>query len=264
MQTVFEDTPIARQALTPKQLQQYNTDGYLLVSGLIPDLVTKKAEKAMWNLMKMDPNDIQTWDRIPREAEYSETRRIVIYYGIQDSDLLACATPEYILATAQLIGEPVENIHPPQAIHTQNLLPVDTDWQWPKTHVDGIPKEHMHKTFPGPYRITSLVFLSDVEPRGGGTIVWPKSHRKIRELAESDPERYTYLYDLNKDIPTLDLGEPMELLPKGGDVLFFQHLFGHNGSLNTGTQPRLMMRYFCACGACGRWKKTDDWNHWTP
>ena len=30
MQTVCEDTPIARQALTPKQLQQYNTDGYLL------------------------------------------------------------------------------------------------------------------------------------------------------------------------------------------------------------------------------------------
>ena len=189
MQTVFEDTPKARQALTAKQLQQYNTDGYLLASGLIPGLVTKKAEKAMWNLMKVDPNDIQTWDRIPQETEHSETRRIGIYYGIQDSDLLSCATPEYILATAQLISEPVGNIHPPQAIHTQNLLPVATNWRWPKAHVDGIPKEHMHKarTVPDP----SLVFLSDVEPRGGGTIVWPKSHRKIRELAESDPEKYT-------------------------------------------------------------------------
>ena len=66
------------------------------------------------------------------------------------------------------------------------------------------------------------------------------------------------LYNLNKDIPALDLGEPMELLPKVGDVLFFQHLFGHNGARNTGPRPRLMMRYFCTCRAYGRWKKTDD------
>ena len=122
----------------------------------------------------------------------------------------------------------------------------------------------MHLTFPGPYRIASLVFLSDIEKFGGGTIVWPGSHHKIRQLAESAPEKYAHLYDLNKDIPALDLGDPIELLPKRGDILFFQHLFGHNGSLNINQSPRLLMRYFCACNECKRWKKTDEWSHWTP
>ena len=182
MQTVFEDTLIARHALPPKQLQQYSTDGYLLVSGLIPGLVAKKDKKAMWNLMKMDPNDVQTWDQILPEAEYRETHRIVIYYGIQDSDLLACATQEYILATAQLSV----NLLKIYTCFGLSIHKISCQWRLPisgRKHIwivfPKIPKEHMHKT-PGPYRITSLVFLSDVESRGGGTIVWPKSHRKIR------------------------------------------------------------------------------------
>ncbi|MBV7334465.1 phytanoyl-CoA dioxygenase family protein [Chloroflexi bacterium TSY] len=251
-------------ALTPDQLAQYETDGYLLVSGLIAEPIAEKAEAAMWNLMRMKPDDPQTWTQIPAEAEYHEARRIVIFNGVTDPDLLACATPEYLLATAQVIGEDVESLHPPQAIHTQNLLPVETERPKPHAHVDGIPREHKHRTFSGPYRVASLVYLSDIEPGGGGTVVWPGSRERILALAESDRKKYTYLYDLNRDIPTLDLGEPIELLPKRGDVLFFQHLFGHNGTPNTGTRPRLMMRYFCACEACGRWKKTDSWNHWTP
>ena len=250
--------------LNEQQRTQYEVDGYLLASGLISDIVAEKAEKSMWELMEMDPDNPQTWSNIPTAANHEKSRNIVIYNGIQMPELLACATSEYIQATSELINLPINDIHPPQAIHTQNLFPVKKTWQWPTAHVDGIPKEHMHLTFPGPYRIASLVFLSDVEKFGGGTIVWPGSHHKIRQLAESAPEKYAHLYDLNKDIPALDLGDPIELLPKRGDILFFKHLFGHNGSLNINQSPRLLMRYFCACDECKRWKKTDEWSHWTP
>ncbi|MEM7030151.1 MAG: phytanoyl-CoA dioxygenase family protein [Chloroflexota bacterium] len=258
MQTTFNTQ------LTPNQLARYDKDGYLLVSGLIPDDIAEKAETVMWNLMGMERDDPQTWSQIPPDVEYNETRNMIVYNGVTDPALLACATPEYLLATAQLIGEDVETLHPPQAIHTQNLFPKTMERPTPFAHVDGIPREHMHRTFPGPYRIASLIYLSDIEPNGGGTVVWPGSERRIRALAESAPDKYAHLFDLNKDIGTLDLGDPIELLPKRGDVLFFKHLFGHNGTPNTGTKPRLMMRYFCACDACGRWKKTDEWNHWTP
>ncbi|MEM7133994.1 MAG: phytanoyl-CoA dioxygenase family protein [Chloroflexota bacterium] len=258
MRTAFKN------ALTTEQVNQYKRDGYLLVSNLFSGDIAEKAEAAMWRLMSMGRDDPQTWNQIPPEAEYNEARRIVIFNGVTDPDLLACATPEYLFAVAQLVGEGAQTLHPPQAIHTQNLLPAQLEPSIPHAHVDGIPREHQHKTFPGPYRIASLVYLSDIEPGGGGTVVWPGSQKQIRALAESDREKYTYLYDLNKDILSLDLGEPIELLPKRGDVLFFQHLFGHNGTSNTGSKPRLMMRYFCACSACARWKKTDEWNHWTP
>ena len=72
-------------------------------------------------------------------------------------------------------------------------------------------------------------------------------------------------FDFNKDIPSLDLGDPLIVEPRRGDVLFFQHLFGHNGTANTLRRPRFMMRYFCRCESCfTTWKKTEEWGHWTP
>ena len=252
--------------LTDEQITSYQNNGYLLASGLIPDTISAHAEAAMWHLMQMDANDPAPWSRVPNTAdEYTESRGVVIFNGAQDPDLMACVTKDYLTAVAQLLGEPIGSLHPPEAVHTQNLLQSNVTWKLPNPHVDGIPKEHMHKTFPGPYRITSLFYLSDVEPQGGGTCAWPSSHQKIRQLAESDPVKYKHLYDLNKDIPSLDLGDPIELTPQRGDILFFQHLFGHNGSPNTLPKPRFMMRFFCSCEKCyNKWKKVDHWGHWAP
>ena len=253
-------------ALTEEQITSYQNSGYLLASDLIPDAVSARAETAMWKLMQMNPDNPETWSRVPDTAdEYTESRGVVTFNGVQDPDLMACITDDYLTAVAQLLGEPIGSLHPPEAIHTQNLIQRNADWKLPNPHVDGIPKEHMHKTFPGPYRITSLFYLSDVKHQGGGTCAWPGSHRKIRQLAESDPIKYEHLYDLNKDIPSLDLGDPIELTPKRGDILFFQHLFGHNGSPNSLPKPRFMMRFFCSCEKCyTKWAKVDHCGHWAP
>ena len=252
--------------LTDQQISSYRKEGFLLASGLIPDGLSSRAETQMWKRMEMDSQDSTTWSHVPTAVdEFSPERGIVIFNGIQDPALMACATDQYLTAVAQLLDEPKTSLHPPEAVHTQNLLQRDALWKLPVPHVDGIPKKHMHKTFPGPYRITSLFFLSDVEPQGGGTCVWPGSHHKIRQLAESDPSKYEYLYELNKDIPTLNLGAPLELNPKRGDILFFTHLFGHNGTVNSRPKPRFMMRLFCSCKRCyNTWKKVDHWGHWAP
>jgi hypothetical protein len=253
-------------SLSSRQIESYEQDGYLLASGLIPDEISERAEVAMWNLMEMDASDPDTWSRVPEQAdEFTESRGVVTFNGVGSSDLMACATDAYLTAVAQLLGEPAGSLHPPEAVHTQNLIQQGGNFKPPHPHVDGIPKEHMHRTFPGPYRITSLIYLSDVEPDGGGTFAWPGSHRKIRKLAETDPDKYEYLYNLNKDIPSLDLGKFIELTPRRGDILFFQHLFGHNGSANTLAKPRFMMRYFCSCEKCyTTWRKVDHWGHWAP
>jgi len=61
------------------------------------------------------------------------------------------------------------------------------------------------------------------------------------ELAKSDVEQYEYIISLNRDLPTLDLGEAVELTPRRGDVLFFTYCFGHIGTANVGNTPRWMM-----------------------
>ena len=244
--------------------EHYHAQGYLLASGLIPSEIAVRAEAAIWQIMGMNPHNPATWQRAGDGAAVHQPEHgLSVHNGLQDPELMACATPEYLRATAELVG--ADAVHPPGAVHTQNKVPVRGEWSWPKPHIDGIPKEHMHRTFPGPYRIASLIYLSDVERRGGGTAVWPGSQRQIRALAEADPDKYRYLYHLNQDVPKLDLGAPLELAPRRGDVLFFQPLFGHNGTANVGARPRWMMRYFCACTNCRtRWKKTSEWGLWTP
>jgi hypothetical protein len=201
------------------------------------------------------------------EISYDSGRGLLQTDGLQNADLMACATDDYLGAMAQLLGVPPSEMHPPQAVHTQNVLPrPGGDRPTVTPHVDGIPKEHNHSVFPGPFNITSLVFLSDVQGEtGGGTRVWPGSAERIRALAESDNAKYEKLWRLTQDIPELDLGEPVQLVPKSGDVLFWSHLLGHNGTPNTGTHPRMCLRFFCSCGQCfGRWKKSEAWGHWAP
>ncbi len=250
--------------LTEEQIEQFEEEGYLVVSGLIPEDVAERAEAAMWRIMEMDPDDPETWKHEPTTADQVQAARgLSVFNGIQDPDIMACVTPEYLSVTAELLGE--ESVHPPESAHMQNKVPVYTEWALPRAHIDGLPKEHMHKTFPGPYRIASLIYLNDIGPRGGATAVFPGSHRKIQALAESDPEKYEYIIPLNKDLKTLDLGDPVELTPRRGSILFFTYNFGHNGTNNVSDRPRWMMRYMCSCEACHtRWPKAGKWALWTP
>ena len=210
--------------LTKKQHLQFEEEGYLLASGLIPNHISERAEKAMWRLMEMDPNDSTTWGHRPDLATQFETMSgLSVLNGIQDPDIMFCVTPEYLKATAELLGE--ESVHPPDSAHMQNRVPIKTQWSLPRAHIDGLPKEHMHKTFPGPYRIANLVFLNDIDHKGGGTAVFPRSQHQIMELAKSDVEKYEYIISLNRDLSALDLGEAVELTPRRGDVLSFTYMF---------------------------------------
>ncbi|HIO68079.1 MAG TPA: hypothetical protein EYN41_07090, partial [Flavobacteriales bacterium] len=147
--------------LTQEQHLQFETEGYLLAPGLIPDDISERAEKTMWRLMEMDPNAPATWEHKPDlAAQFQPMSGLSVLNGIQDPDIMSCVTPEYLKATADLLGE--ESVHPPESAHMQNKVPIETQWSLPRAHIDGLPKEHMHRTFPGPYRIASLVFLNNI------------------------------------------------------------------------------------------------------
>jgi ectoine hydroxylase-related dioxygenase (phytanoyl-CoA dioxygenase family) len=85
--------------------------------------------------------------------------------------------------------------------------------------------------------------MNDVSERGGGTIVWPGSHRVIEELAKSDPERYTLMATLNQELTKAPIGQPQEVLAKAGDILFYHYLLAHSGSKNITLQPRFALNH---------------------
>ncbi|MDA0837250.1 MAG: phytanoyl-CoA dioxygenase family protein [Planctomycetota bacterium] len=250
--------------LTSNQIEQFQTDGYFLASGLISDDIARRAEDFMWELLGMDRHAPSTWSTIPEDVFHDPRRNLIEHFAVKNEALLACATPEFMIATSQFLGVPKESFHMPRSVQTQNVFPMPGPWRPPGFHIDGIPEENKHKTFPGPFKIAFIVFLSDVEPQGGGTFAWPGSHLKIAELARTDPEKFEYLYVLNRHLSEADLGDPVELLPRRGDILFFQHLWAHGATMNCNVTPRMALRFLCSCESCLRWKKRDGWSFWTP
>jgi hypothetical protein len=216
--------------LTAEQQHSYDRDGYLLVPGLIPAETAVAAEAAMWRLLGVSPEEPESWAALPRG------------HGSFDSpELVACYTPAFLAAAAELAGDDPATVRPPCSAYTINIFPQAGPWTWPSPHIDHAIKEHGHHTFPSAFRVATMTFLNDVAPHGGGTVVWPGSHRRLERIARSDPERYELMWTLNQNLKELDLGAPVELTPRRGDILFYQYLCAHAGSPNTSDRPRFAM-----------------------
>ena len=215
--------------LSPNQVDQYNQEGYLLMSGLIPNSISAKAEKEMWHCSDVKADEPETWINGTTAANYL------------NDDIVACYTDEFIMVAAQLAGDDPTTYSKPKEAYSINVFPSVGEWNWPSPHIDHSIKRDGYKTFPRAFRIAAMTYLSDVGERGGGTIVWPRSHHRIWALAKSNPAHYEYMWVLGNDIHQADLGMPMELRPNRGDVLFYHFLCAHSGSKNTNSQPRFAL-----------------------
>ena len=50
--------------LTNEQMRHYEEQGYVLVSGLVPEPVAQEAAAALWRLLDADPARLDTWAAI--------------------------------------------------------------------------------------------------------------------------------------------------------------------------------------------------------
>ena len=214
--------------LSGEQVRRYQGDGYLLVPGLVPKELARAAEEAMWECLGADPGAPGTWDVLgPRP------------HVLRDGRFVATYTDTMMAAAAQLAGEDAASFLRPRHAYTINRVPVSREWQPNEAHLDCTIAESRHRTFPRPYRIGAMTYLTDVEPHGGGTIVWPGSHLLLEAFARSDPGKYAYLAALNADLGRVALGAAVELTPSRGDVFFHHYLLALARSDNVRGAPRL-------------------------
>src|SRR5438045_3314211 len=99
--------------LSRDQEQQYREQGFLLVSGLIPEAISKAAES-----------------RIHQMLEHGEVT--TGHQGYEEPALIGCYTPEYIEAAAQLAEGSPKSITTPRYAYIINSLPVPGPWKWPE------------------------------------------------------------------------------------------------------------------------------------
>jgi ectoine hydroxylase-related dioxygenase (phytanoyl-CoA dioxygenase family) len=209
--------------LGPQQVQTYADDGFLLLPHAIDSATVERARQVM----------------IRKVANTSENP---YHTSVWDSAVRACFNKAVCEVAAQLAGAR-KRLSRPWRVYTVTAFPTPKQWEWPSPHIDHAREEDAHRTFPPPFRVACLIYLTDVPPRSGGTIVWAGSHRRLEELAKSNIEGYKYLAALNRDILKVDLGQPKEITAEAGDVLFYQYLCAHSGSINCGATPRFALNH---------------------
>ena len=80
--------------ISEAQIEQYDRDGYLLVSGLIPEDIAAKAEAAMWRCAGIDPNNPpSSWEHIQGG--------ICLY---NSADIVNCFTPQCLDRSSAVDG----------------------------------------------------------------------------------------------------------------------------------------------------------------
>ena len=180
--------------LSSKQLAQYDQDGCLLVSGLIPEDTLANAEATVWSVLGMDQNDPTSWPPLPEKADgliTNTNRGLVEHFGLQSPELLACCTSAFYKVQEQLAQKNLGAFHcqnsQAEAIWTLSVFPISNDWDYINGHVDGGFRPT--KVFPGSFRVSSLTYLDSGVAQGGGTLIWPGSHRKLLQEGMHDPYR---------------------------------------------------------------------------
>jgi ectoine hydroxylase-related dioxygenase (phytanoyl-CoA dioxygenase family) len=209
--------------LEVEQIQSYIFDGFLLLSDLVDRKTVEEARRALI-------------EHIGRPHENS------LHAFVKDPAVSACFNKNICSAATELAGVR-KRFAPPSTVYTITVFPTSEPWVWPLPHIDHAREEDAHRTFPAPFSVGCLIYLSDIQSHSGGTVVWPGSHRRLQELAAANPEQYKYLASLNRDISQLDLGSPKEITAHAGGALFYHYLCGHSGSANLGTEPRFALNH---------------------
>jgi hypothetical protein len=212
--------------LTDEQVASFERDGFLLLKGIIPPEMAKKAEAAIWDAVGADPSDPKSWEGKPWGSAHTHP------------DALAVFTRELAAAVEQLSGEPRPDWTPPKSAFAINIFPQPGEWSHHGPHIDHALEKDGFTVFPRPMRLASLLYLTDCKKNGGPTVVWPGSHKKILALAESDRDRFKLMTTLNRALDELDLGEGIQVEGKQGDVLLYHYLCAHSGSMNVLDYPR--------------------------
>ena len=218
------------ERITDAQKAQYKREGYLLIRKLIPDDVVDRAEQAMHRV-------IRNYAELATQSELHHQ----LHAPAEELDLISIFDPQFRQSAAQLSGHAPDTFAVPRQPWALVIFPYGSEWRWPDPHVDHALEEDHFKIFPLPFRIASISYLTDVPPHGGGTIVWPRSHKKLEAFVKKNRKDYRYMSDLNQNLHKVSLDSPVELKPRRGDVLFYHPLCAHSAGMNVSDIPRLAL-----------------------
>jgi hypothetical protein len=248
--------------LTREQLEHFERNGFLLLSGAVdPEVCTHLCE--------------QTWQRLPEHwqkdnpaswtgdvSDSCHTSDIVARRGHMKFQKLPpdpmiergfASGSRVFTAIGELFGKP------PAPVQVRGLYCIAPLQEALPRYVTPHVEAH-------PVQAVAVGYLDDVPTGEGGLHVWPGSHKPLYPTFASKLD-YTATQATNVQLERYKRLQPVEIAGRRGDVLIMHHRLFHAPSLS---RSRLRFALFCDYLSCD-WRKLAQqpptaqvWEDWNP
>ncbi len=219
--------------LTPADVDSFVERGFCVLEGAFTARQAEAARARVWRRMEektgIRENDPSTWP-----GSYDIEERLPV------PEVLACFTDRLVRAIEDLVGVgrwrgdrgwgfwPVNFAHGGELPYS---VPAE-GW-----HVDGNWFRH---TVDSPQQGLLLIGLfTDIEPRGGGTMISEGSHRRAARVLAGRPEGMTHL-ELFDAVLAEPIGNFRELTGAAGDVVLAHPFLFHTRGFKHRGPPRFI------------------------
>jgi len=244
--------------LTKAQKRQFVENGYLHISGVVPQIMIDAARRVV-------NHSIGTSGMGGENLE--NNRSAFFCYDILDSPtILAMYNDTPVKQIAEdLMGE--GNVLPVERAKTYPRfpLPVGEEAPTPHGHIDGVGNG-LNGTAKGDYKRNfsafAVIYLMDIpEPNSGNFTVWPKSHRAFEAHFKKHGHEVLTQRELRPELPE----PPIMVTGKAGDLVLAHHAMYHTGGPNSSPNVRLATIARLKhkdCDELGKDAYLDIWREW--
>ncbi len=228
---------IAPQSLSEEQVNRFDTDGAVTVDGPFTAEEIEAAAMVMDEMLPYEESkkDIYDATRVTRDIvskggklhEYYNPALLNIYYHpfIEGAAKQLLFTDEVTFN-----GFAMSKTYPLRISKKVSIEHVDSKFRY--SEITARPRR---------IGISSMIYLTDVNPDRAPIKIWPGSHIPIGKYYDEHPELIDTTGSRRPDLPDYPFGDPTIVLAKAGQITFFISSILHGASENTDTEARKVL-----------------------
>jgi ectoine hydroxylase-related dioxygenase (phytanoyl-CoA dioxygenase family) len=238
------DQLVSERPLSDAQVEQFWTDGYLMLKGVLSPAEAAHYRQAILDLFPRDLSIPAAW--------HSNQGRVKPYRILEDGTHDDCwDTPELLplfanekiyAAIAQLLESPRLRVFDGSLGYTFRNESQREKARSQTLHLDcSVPKDKPFEFTLQETQLGGCFYFTDVEPDGGGIHVVPGGHRWVKEESAGHADNRS----LHGTWRELEFLESVEVTGEAGDFALLHHLMPHGASHNRKTTTRVaqFLRY---------------------
>ncbi|MCV2483472.1 phytanoyl-CoA dioxygenase family protein [Flavobacterium sp. SH_e] len=213
---------LTENILSAQDLEFWNQNGYVVVKNAISKEDCEATQKAIWEYLKMDPNEKESWYK-----RHEEQKGLMLNFSDHETLNRNRFSPRVKKAYEQLYG--TTNIY--KTIDKVSFSPPETEnftFLGSPLHWDMSLKK------PLVFDLQGLLYLTDCEENDGAFHCVPGFHNQINQwLDELEPHE-------NPREKALQTLQPKPIIGNAGDFIIWHNALPHCATPNKGKTPRMV------------------------